>query len=259
MLKGARGPFRRSVGVALVLGVLVVLGVGTATPRAGATEATCTVSAPQGVPASSLSGTFPFRVSCSGLPAGVQGVRFEVSGQGVTMDVRVYETVASTSNAGFGSSFSVTVQAGALWMAGAGGDCTGGTAPVAGFFAASGTRANFGSCVDTTEGTCCVVVTPGLASSAAITVGVETQTLLEGGTVGSDLQEYVYFSSTNYIPASCNAGGTCGTVSFVSLPGDDPLAVNSWFPVSMLIESFLASGMGFVVGLAFDLARSALS
>jgi hypothetical protein len=257
----ALGTGRRSrllLGALAVVALAVVIGVGDRPGIAGATGASCVVSAPQGVPVSSTSGSFPFFVSCSSLVANTSAVLFKVSNGTTVIEVRATVDAGNITSTGWaGGAFFVRATADTLPYFGQG-ECLNGA--VNGSLYGFGTFAQYGTCLDTS-------VFSGnsgagwfgdvqVASPADTAILVETKTLVVGGTVGTDVEEY---TGTGFTVAACNAGHTCGTASFVSLNGDDTSPLNTWFPTSAYIEGFMAAGTGFVVGIGFALARSALN
>jgi len=211
---------------------------------AGASGPSCLVSAPLGVPASSLSGTFPFRVSCAGFTATTTEARFDVSADGSTLEVRMQADAGTTD---LGASWAVNITQVELPQVGLG-DCVNGTTP-----------ALYGSQTTSSEGVCfdtgymyapgapggSVNVTPGW--TGGLDVLAETQTVAVGGTPGTDLQ---YFTGSTYTAAACNAGFTCGTATFVTLPGDEQDAGGPAFVVSKLSAMFpgLVTGLLGLIG-----------
>lgn len=223
---------------------------------AGAASPSCSLSAVEGVPASSLSGSFPFFLSCAALPADVTGLRFEVSAEGSTVEVRAYLDSTSVSATGWGSasanSMMVRVTAAGMDYFGEG-DCANGALPANGIYG-SQTTATVGVCIDTGNigGS---FPTGAVQSTSGTDVLVNTRTAAVGGTPGSDLQ---LFTGASFAGASCNSGYTCGTASFVVLPYDSPSPVASWFPSSAFTVGFAFWGSGLVLGLVYRQVSRAL-
>ncbi len=175
-----------------------------------------------------------------------------MTAEGSTLEVRMQQDAGTTA---LGASWVVNVTQDELPQVGLG-DCVNGATPN---LYGSQTTSSEGVCFDT--GYMYAPGAPGGSSNVTpgwtggMDVLAETKTAGVGGTPGTDLQ---YFTGSSYTAAACNATNSCGTASFVSMPLDDASSVNSWFPTSLVVDGFLASGGGFAVGFAMAAARRAL-